>query len=78
MKIWIFYLKNYRVIHHFFMMFTFIVVFKIGGINLLIIDIKMLPLQLFLLIICYPITNFLIKYCDLESSIEKEKKERGI
>ena len=78
MKIWIFYLKNYRVVHHIMQMATFIGVFTIGGINLLTIDPKMLPLQLFLLAICYPITNFLIRYVDLESSIEKEKKERGI
>ena len=78
MKIWIFYLKNYKVIHHIMMMFIFLGVFTIGGINLLTIDLKMLPLQLLLIIICYPITNFLIRYVDLESSIEKEKKERGI
>lgn len=78
MKIWIFYLKNYKVIHHIMMMFIFLGVFTIGGINLLTIDLKMLPLQLLLIIICYPITNFLLKFIDLESSIEKEKKERGI
>jgi len=78
MKIWIFYLKNYKAVHHIMMMFIFLGVFTIGGINLLTIDLKMLPLQLLLIIICYPITNFLLKFIDLESSIEKEKKERGI
>lgn len=60
------------------MMLIFLGVFTIGGINLLTIDIEMLPLQLLLIIICYPITNFLMKFIDLESSIEKEKKARGI
>lgn len=78
MKIWIFYLKNYKAVHHIMMMLIFLGVFTIGGINLLTIDIEMLPLQLLLIIICYPITNFLMKFIDLESSIEKEKKARGI
>jgi hypothetical protein len=59
-------------------MFIFWGVFAIGGINLLSLELKMLPLQLLIIIICYPIANFLIRYVDLESSIEKEKKERGI
>ena len=78
MKIWIFYLKNYKAFHHILTLAIFAGVFCIGGINLITADLKMLPLQLLIIAICYPISNFLLKYCDLEKSINKEKKARGI
>lgn len=78
MKIWIFYLKNYKGIHHIWTLILFAGVFLLGGINLFTAELKMLPLQLFLLVICYPLSNFLLKAFDFETSINKEKKARGV
>jgi hypothetical protein len=78
MKIWIFYLKNYKAFHHILTIVIFAGVFYIGGLNLITTDSKMLPLQLLIIVICYPLSNFMIKYCNLEKSINTEKKARGI
>jgi hypothetical protein len=78
MKIWIFYLKNYKAFQHILTLVIAFGIFRIGGINLFQADLKILPLQLFLIIVCYPLTVFILKALDFETSINKEKKARGI
>ena len=72
-KIWIFYLNNFRIIHHIMTILVGIGIFYIGKLNLITLDIKMLPWQLIVLAASYFTANFSISYVKLEKTIEEEK-----
>ena len=78
MKIWIFYLKNFKAVQHILTLTVFITVFHIGRIELITSELKMLPLQLFILAICYPVTNFVLRTTEMEKAIIVEKERLGI
>lgn len=78
MYIWILYLKNYIVVQHILTLIIFYIIFYLGNINLAILEFKILPLQLFILLVCYLSTHYIILTDKFKQVIEKEKINKGI
>jgi hypothetical protein len=72
------FVKNYKAILQIPALAIFVGVFYIGGMNLLSIDVNVLPVQILILLVNYPVTIFAIKCTNLEQEIVKYKQEHGM
>jgi len=74
------FVKFYEPILHGMCLIIFVGIFYIGGINLVTLDSSVLPLQILVLALNYPVMKFALKQSDLEKIIseyiENEKNHR--
>jgi hypothetical protein len=65
-------INNYKTIFHLYQFFIFFIVFYIGGINLFTNPL----IGLFILLVNFPISNFLLKATGIEELVKKEKEKQ--
>ena len=66
------FLSNYKLVFHLFQLLLFFVVFLVGGVNLFTNPLT----ALFVLIVNYPVSNFLLKVSGIEDLVKKEKEKQ--
>lgn len=66
------FLSNYKLVFHLYQFVIFFVVFYIGGINLFTNPL----IALFVLLVNYPVSNFLLKVSGIEDLVKKEKEKQ--
>jgi hypothetical protein len=65
-------ISNYKLIFHLYQFFIFFIVFYIGSINLFTNPL----IGLFILLVNFPISNFLLKATGIEELVKKEKEKQ--
>jgi prepilin signal peptidase PulO-like enzyme (type II secretory pathway) len=71
LKVLLVYIKNCIPAQHIISLIAFIVIFYIGNINLITLDIKFLPLQLLILLLNYLMNHFILLTKSVRADIEK-------
>ena len=66
------FLSNYKLVFHLFQLLIFFVVFLVGGVNLFTNPLT----ALFVLIVNYPVSNFLLKFSGIADFVKKEKEKQ--
>lgn len=70
-RLYLFYLLNYRGIHHLISLMVFITMFYFGGFSE---QLRFFPFQIFILVCNYFVTNYTLRITKLNETVEEELK----
>jgi hypothetical protein len=70
--------KHYKGILQIITLVLFFTIFSIGGFNLFTLDVNVLPVQILILLLNYPVTIFCLKFTNIENLVTEYKKQNGM